>query len=200
MKERKRTEPVLIDIKTLNIIFNIFNTCYKAGVMDAEDIGDAEMYASFEREVSVPGVYGRINSFERYDINGWRIMLLQMLFKNSDAHKKFLIRAEINKDFINCVFPISLEFYLMGIRDFNTYPTIHDFSLFDNTKFQRWTRKGIVKVSRSDMFVYVQSFGFRRSQIDFNNKRPASFPKKRYETFMQRLWLAMDAINKGSVL
>lgn len=182
----------LIDSSLLNIILNIFNTCYKVGVMDAEDVGDAELYVSFEHEVSVPGVYGRINSFDRYDIHGWRIQLLQMLFHKSEAHKKFLLRAKINKDFINCVFPISLEFYLMGIRDFNANPTIHDFNLFDNDKLQKWTRNGIERIPKSEILVFLQSFGFRRSMIDFNNHRPASFPKKRYETFAQRMWLAMQ--------
>lgn len=187
-----RGDTTLIDSTLMNIILSIFNTCYKQGVMDAEDVGDGELYASFEHELSVPGVYGRINDFDRYDIHGWRIQLLQMLFHKSEAHKNFLLRMDIKKDYINCVFPISLEFYLMGIRDYNANPTIHNFDLFDNDKMQRWTKKGIDRVAKSDIMVWVQSFGFKRSQIDFNNHRPASFPKKRYETFAQRMWLAMQ--------
>lgn len=187
--------PKLIDNTLMNVILGIFNSCYKSGIMDAEDIGDAELYKSFEKEVSVPGVYGRINSFDRYDIHGWRIQMLQMLFRRGKAYKDFLLRAVINKDFINCVFPISLEFYLMGIRDYNAYPAIHDFSLFDNNHLQKWTKNGIERMSKDEIMVYLQSFGFKRSQIDFNNHRPASFPKKRYEMFAQRMWLAMKCYN-----
>ncbi len=182
-----------IEAKLPYIIMSIFNLSYKAGVMDAEDVDDPELYSSYEREMSVSGCYGRINNYQRYDIHGWRIQLLQLMRGKASSCLNFLLKMDIGKNYMNCVYPLSLEFYMMGIRDYNENPTIHDFYLFDNSRCERWTKNGIVHVSKMELLSFVQEFGFKRSVIDSETRNKYSMSKHNYETFARRLWLAICA-------
>lgn len=179
------------------VITGIFMTCYKLGLKDAEDIGDAELYDSFEKEVSTPGIYGRINSHERYDVHGWRIQMLMAMQSCGKRYQHFLMNMRIKKDFWSCVYPVSMEFYLMGVQDFNSNPTIHDFHDLDNARLERWTSSGIRRMSQSDIMSYIQCFAFKRSVLDSDNKNSHSLHRRRYEELAHKLWLSFSERNSS---
>lgn len=186
-----------INISSRRIITGIFMSCYKMGLKDAEYVGDAELYSSFEKEVSIPGVYGRINSYERYDVQGWRIQILMAMQPLGRVHIPFLLNMRTRKDFWNCVYPVSMEFYLMGVQDFNGNPTIHDFRDLDNKRMERWTSLGIRHITQSDMMSCIQCFAFRRSMLDSENKNRNSLSRRRYEEFAQKMWLSFSECNSS---
>lgn len=174
-------------------IISILNGAYKAGVIDAEDVDDECMYDGFADEVSVSGVYGRINRFERLDVQQWRISLLDMNRDNGKNAINILLCSVIGKKYIDCLYPLTMEFYLMGIKDYNENPTIHDFSLFNNRKLEKWTKNGIKSVSKNEMLIDLQVACLNRSIHDANCKNKYSFPRKKYETFIQKIWYAFNS-------
>lgn len=184
--------PDVITPSTAYAILSMFNMTYKTGVMDADEISDAELYDGFAHEVSVPGVYGRITEYQRYSLQQWRIVLLQMNRDGALAARNLLLGADIDKSYINCMFPIAQDFYLRGIRDYNANPSIHDFTLFSSSKMERWTLKGIQSITKTDMLVEIQEACLNRSLLDAENKNKFSFPRRKYETFAERIWLALS--------
>lgn len=181
------------DQNDLYAITHMFNSAYKAGVMDAEDVDDEGSYEEFYRDVSVPGVYGRLNDFVRLTIDQWRITLMQINMTRSKPVSNMLLNVDINKTFPCCMFPISIEFYLMGIRDYYANPTIHDFTLFDTRQLLKWTSKGIKGIGMDAMMMDIQVACLNRSIIDSKTKNKYSFQLRKYETFMRRLWLAINS-------
>ena len=185
--------PAVIAPNTANAILGIFNMAYKTGVMDAEDVGDAELYEGFAREVSVPGIYGRVTEYQRYSLHQWRIALLQMNRGSTMATCRILLSAEMDKSYVNCIFPLAQDFYLLGMRDYNANPTIHDFTLFSSRKMERWTLKGIQRTTKEEILIEIQEACLNRSLLDAENKNKFSFPRRKYEAFAERMWLALSA-------
>lgn len=185
--------PIQKEIELCSSLFKILMSCYAAGMIDARDVDDEDLYESFSHEVSIPGVFGRINDYNRYDINGWKINILQMMnYGVNNKTKDFLMSMEVSKKkYLNCLFPISQEFYLNGIRDYYSNPTITDFMQFSFGKMIMWSKKGVEKVSRRDMLIMIQKYALKRSIIDEENKNKHSFRKVMYEKFARLIWVSI---------
>lgn len=172
----------------------VFASAYRAGMIDAEEIGDANAYNDFEAEVSVPGVYKRINEYESYHVKTWRLKLIEMMgdtYKMSSSDMNILFSPRKG---ILSLFPISLEFYLLGIRDWNDNPSLHDFSVIPRRKMVRWTRKGTERMTRAGLVALVQQFCYKRFMIDNGNSSNGySLPKKRYEEFAMMMYYQLNA-------
>lgn len=177
-----------------NFARKLFASAYRAGLIDAEEIGDVNAYNDYETEVSVPGVYKRINEYKSYDVKTWRLKLIEMLgdaYKMSSTDMNILFSPRLG---IQCIFPLSLEFYLLGICDWNDNPSLHDFSVIPRRKMVRWTRDGIKSMTRAGLVTMVQQFCYKRCMIDNgDDKNECSLPKKRYEAFAMMMYYQLNA-------
>ena len=183
-------EKSLIKESEARAIINLMMSCYKAGLKDAEEICDKYTCEDFKKEVRVPGVYGRVRDEFLMEEKEWRMSLMFM-----DNHIRVpqntinLVQSiNLGKSLLSCVLPISQEYYILGIDDFNVYPNIHEFSLIDNNIMRRWTRNGFIKITRKDVLIEIQRLCMLRARIDESSDSKFSIRRRTYESFCMELW------------
>lgn len=190
-------EKSLIKESEARAIINLMMSCYKAGLKDAEEICDKYTCEDFKKEVRVPGVYGRVRDEFLMEEKEWRMSLMFMDNHIRVPQNTINLVQSINfgKSLLSCVLPISQEYYILGIDDFNVYPHIHEFSLIDNNIMRRWTRNGFIKITRKDVLIEIQRLCMLRARIDESSDSKFSIRRRTYESFCMELW---DSItNRG---
>ncbi len=190
-------EKSLIKESEARAIINLMMSCYKAGLKDAEEICDKYTCEDFKKEVRVPGVYGRVRDEFLMEEKEWRMSLMFMDNHIRVPQNTINLVQSINfgKSLLSCVLPISQEYYILGIDDFNVYPHIHEFSIIDNNIMRRWTRNGFIKITRKDVLIEIQRLCMLRARIDESSDSKFSIRRRTYESFCMELW---DSItNRG---
>ena len=190
-------EKSLIKESDARAIINLMMSCYKAGLKDAEEICDKYTCEDFKKEVRVPGVYGRVRDEFLMEEKEWRMSLMFMDNHIRVPQNTINLVQSINfgKTLLSCVLPISQEYYILGIDDFNVYPHIHEFSIIDNNIMRRWTRNGFIKITRKDVLIEIQRLCMLRARIDESSDSKFSIIRRTYESFCMELW---DSItNRG---
>lgn len=190
-------DSTLIKESDARAIINLMMSCYKAGLKDAEDICDKYTCDDFKKEVRVPGVYGRVRDEFLMEEKEWRMSLMFMDNHIRVPQNTINLVQSINfgKSLISCVLPISQEYYILGIDDFNVYPHIHEFSLIDNNIMRRWTRNGFIKITRKDVLIEIQRLCMLRARIDESSDSKFSIRRRTYESFCMELWESIT--NRG---
>ena len=190
-------EKSLIKESEARAIINLMMSCYKAGLKDAEEICDKYTCEDFKKEVRVPGVYGRVSDEFLMEEKEWRMSLMFMDNHIRVPQNTINLVQGINfgKSLLYCVLPISQEYYILGIDDFNVYPHIHEFSLIDNNIMRRWTRNGFIKITRKDVLIEIQRLCMLRARIDESSDSKFSIRRRTYESFCMELWESIT--NRG---
>ena len=190
-------EKSLIKDSDARAIINLMMSCYKAGLKDAEEICDKYTCEDFKKEVRVPGVYGRVRDEFLMEEKEWRMSLMFMDNHIRVPQNTINLVQSINfgKSILSCVLPISQEYYILGIDDFNVYPHIHEFSLIDNNIMRRWTRNGFIKITRKDVLIEIQRLCMLRARIDESSDSKFSIRRRTYESFCMELWESIT--NRG---
>lgn len=190
-------DSTLIKESEARAIINLMMSCYKAGLKDAEEICDKYTCEDFKKEVRVPGVYGRVRDEFLMEEKEWRMSLMFMDNHIRVPQNTINLVQSINfgKSLLSCVLPLSQEYYILGIDDFNVYPHIHEFSIIDNNIMRRWTRNGFIKITRKDVLIEIQRLCMLRARIDESSDSKFSIRRRTYESFCMELW---DSItNRG---
>ena len=190
-------EKSIIKESDARAIINLMMSCYKAGLKDAEEICDKYTCEDFKKEVRVPGVYGRVRDEFLMEEKEWRMSLMFMDNHIRVPQNTINLVQSINfgKSLLSCVLPISQEYYILGIDDFNVYPHIHEFSLIDNNIMRRWTRNGFIKITRKDVLIEIQRLCMLRARIDESSDSKFSIRRRTYESFCMELWESIT--NRG---
>lgn len=190
-------EKSLIKESEARAIINLMMSCYKAGLKDAEEICDKYTCEDFKKEVRVPGVYGRVRDEFLMEEKEWRMSLMFMDNHIRVPQNTINLVQSINfgKSLLSCVLPISQEYYILGIDDFNVYPHIHEFSLIDNNIMRRWTRNGFIKITRKDVLIEIQRLCMLRARIDESSDSKFNIRRRTYESFCMELWESIT--NRG---
>lgn len=197
MTNESTFEKSLIKESEARAIINLMMSCYKAGLKDAEEICDKYTCEDFKKEVRVPGVYGRVRDEFLMEEKEWRMSLMFMDNHIRVPQNTINLVQSINfgKSLLSCVLPISQEYYILGIDDFNVYPHIHEFSLIDNNIMRRWTRNGFIKITRKDVLIEIQRLCMLRARIDESSDSKFSIRRRTYESFCMELWESIT--NRG---
>lgn len=190
-------DSTLIKESEARAIINLMMSCYKAGLKDAEEICDKYTCEDFKKEVRVPGVYGRVRDEFLMEEKEWRMSLMFMDNHIRVPQNTINLVQSINfgKSLLSCVLPISQEYYILGIDDFNVYPHIHEFSIIDNNIMRRWTRNGFIKITRKDVLIEIQRLCMLRARIDESSDSKFSIRRRTYESFCMELWESIT--NRG---
>ena len=190
-------DSTLIKESEARAIINLMMSCYKAGLKDAEEICDKYTCEDFKKEVRVPGVYGRVRDEFLMEEKEWRMSLMFMDNHIRVPQNTINLVQSVNfgKSLLSCVLPISQEYYILGIDDFNVYPHIHEFSLIDNNIMRRWTRNGFIKITRKDVLIEIQRLCMLRARIDESSDSKFSIRRRTYESFCMELWESIT--NRG---
>lgn len=184
----------LIDSKLAKGCIRLFNSCYKAGVMDAERVCDEQYCERFKEEVRCAGVFGRVIDEHYMGWHEWRLNLLLIIGADVKINhiSDFLMRLRINSGYSLCVLSLAQEFYIQGLDDFNAYPVIRDFSLFEGDKLQRWTRQGIVSRTIKTMIIDMQRFCIIRKRVeDASSNKKNPLKSNYYDWFVEDIWASL---------
>lgn len=187
---RKVRVPKVITNADKNAIYNILLQCYKAGVRDAEFVNDAVRCKEFINETRKPHVYGRVTLPSLMDWKKWRyaIITMQDTVIERDGCIALVNKILNPRSYFACLLPLSQYFYNQGLQDWNDYPTIHNFGEFNGNSLVRWTKKGIVKRSRKNMFVDVQRFAFEIGAIGDASNDKKALTTHHFDWFCREFW------------
>lgn len=194
MKSRKGN---CIDKSTARAILYLFMSCYKAGLKDAENVRDDALCEEFKATVREPGVFGRVINDYTVGQKSWRIDLLYINGNRASSTYayKLLKYMDTVSSIISCVLPISQEFYIQGLDDFNSYPYIYDFDFIDNNRLIKWTNKGIIKASKKDIIIDIQKYCMDRARIDEVSDSKFAINRRNYDFFATQMWNYLNEWN-----
>lgn len=190
-----------INYYSANSIVRLFNTLYKLGVEDAMTINDIYECEKWMEEHYAPMTFSRI--VWGYDVSWleWRFELTKLLTRDNFRRLglRFLDCIGSYGTYFSAVFPIAMDFYMQGIKDYCSRPDDRDFARFAPFTFRKWGKKGIETQDTNDIIRDMQGYCFARARLDDvkddNGKRVAKdeqgrvyLPRKAYEQFALEMW------------
>ena len=190
-----------INYYSANSIVRLFNTLYKLGVEDAMTINDIYECEKWMEEHYAPMTFSRI--VWGYDVSWleWRFELTKLLTRDNFRRLglRFLDCIGSYGTYFSSVFPIAMDFYMQGIKDYCARPDDRDFAKFIPFTFRKWGKKGIETIDTNDIIRDMQGYCFSRARLDDvkdeNGKRVAKdesgriyLARKAYEQFALEMW------------
>lgn len=185
-------------------IIDLFDLCYKRGVLDAHHVNDSDLCEEMIRLTDVPGVYGflykhrdNVYTVETLDAQTWCSELWQLLFEKNLRQKsylqKFISRRMYRPTvYLKCVMHISQEFYKQGLRDFNAAPRSVMIGTFLKRKFMEWKGTKTSDKYREDFLCRVQLAANDRALRSEENPNKYRVNRKNFGIFLLALWRGLQ--------
>lgn len=190
-----------INYYSANAMVRLFNTLYKLGVEDAIAINDIYECEKWVEVHYAPMTFSRI--VWGYDVSWleWRFELTKLV--THDNFRKLGVRLldciGNYGTYFSVVFPIAMDFYMQGIKDYCARPDDRDFAKFIPFTFRKWGKKGLEKISIDDIVRDMQGYCFARARLDElkdeKGKQVAKdeqgrvrLTKRAYEQFALEIW------------
>lgn len=186
-------------------VLNIFDYCFKQGVIDAYELGDDYTAKEWLEERKEDGGYGLLTDIgTEYDWRRWRFTLYRWCrnARLGTVGDTYIDQVRKVGNFLFCVLWISMRFYLMGIEEWLEYPNQTNIQVFKQTKKIHWKPvPSHLKVMKKDDFIsYIQAFVYERAKI--HKKIKEDWPEevsagllsrdasdRAYDTFSQTMWI-----------
>lgn len=161
---------------TAPMVLRFFDICFKQGVLDAynftNDYG-AKEFLDARKEDWRFGVLGEQDDF---DWEMWRFTLYRWARQNHMMKfaESYLYRiTKIN--YLWCLLPYSMRFYLMGIEEWLSYPNPSGIELFKHEGRVHWSPVHKPrKITKSDFRFYMQDFAYQYKRLP-EEQRPISY-------------------------
>lgn len=190
-----------INYYSANAMVRLFNTLYKLGVEDAIAINDIYECEKWIEEHYAPMTFSRI--VWGYDVSWleWRFELTKLI--EHDNFRKLGVRLldciGNYGTYFSAVFPIAMDFYIQGIKDYCSRPDDRDFARFIPFTFRKWGKKGLEKISIDDIVRDMQGYCFARARLDElkdekgkqvvkDKQGRVRLTKRAYEQFALEIW------------
>lgn len=183
-----------INFYSTRAMLRLFNTLYKMGVEDAVAISDIYQCEEWIKEHYAPMTFSRIVWDYNVSWQEWRYELSKML--KTDIFRKlglrFLDCISSYGNYYSVVFPVAMDFYMKGIKDYCSRPKESDLAVFLATEYMRWGDKRLKKIDTDEVVYELQGFCFARTRVDnFNGKDKQgriAIPERCYTQFSTELW------------
>lgn len=152
-------------------LMRLFDQCYKMGIRDAIKVGDEAILGEFCDKMYAPEKFGRVIYDYTYSWKEWKFRLTQILYEGDSQTMmprrglKFFDCVTKYSGYLACVFPVAMDFYLWGIKEYCKYPNPSNLVKFEEKGFQLWGQK-IKKVAMEDFVRKVTEFCYDREKID----------------------------------
>ena len=208
-----------INYYSAQVLMDLFDACYKLGVKDAIEVDNEMRCVEFCEEMYSAETFGRIIHNYKCDWREWKFRLCQMMC-DMDKYRvqglKFFESICSYSNYLACALPISMDFYMLGIKDYCKNPNPSELIRFEHTPYTFWGYKGNRKLKRDDFVTVLTGFcydrirvdeaaiAFRESQIKarrakenegkrgrFSGRRvggPMGLSKAAYESFQSEIW------------
>lgn len=178
---------ILLNRKTASHVLRFFYLCFKQGVIDSYEFGndiDAKDFYEQKKADWTFGILGEPDDFDweafRYKAYWWA---RRKGMKTMAENYLFRIRT---KNYIWCVLPYCMRFYLMGIKEWLNYPNPAGIELFKITANVHWDpNEPVRQITKTDIFSYLHEFEFEYKRFDDYDK---SFTSASMSSFVQALF------------
>lgn len=125
-------------------IVRLLDFCYRKGVIDAYSVGDDLSVQDWVDSTYKQGRYGLVEfPDDECDWKRWRFFLLRWCRENRLTSLGFNYIDGIRKaaGFEYLIIPMTMRFYLQGVKEWLEYPNSAGLALFKSRYKQRWTNK-----------------------------------------------------------
>ena len=173
-------------------VIRLLDFCYKKGVVDAAAVEDDLAVQDWLDAMHKQGKYGLVDfPDEECDWKRWRFFLLRWCRENRLSKLGFEYIDSLRKvsGFEYVVIPMTMRFYLQGVKEWLEYPNELGLVLFKSKYRQRWTNKvpQTMKVMRTDDFIsLIQEYIYELRQYPMEEM--VDFPSSNYDNFEYAMW------------
>ena len=149
-------------------LMRLFDSLYKLGVEDAISIGNESQCEEFCERMYKAECFGRIVNDYSYSWREWKYRLTQIVYDEVMYRKqglKFFDCISSYSSYLACVMPISMDFYMKGLKDYAKYPNSQNWIKFKDKGFTLWGK--VPRKTNMDEFVrLLTGFCYDRIRID----------------------------------
>lgn len=173
-------------------IIRLLDFCYKKGVVDAAGVGDDFAIQDWFDSMHKTGKYGLVDfPEEECDWKRWRFFLLRWCRENrlSKVGYDYIDNLRKVSGFEYVIIPMTMRFYLQGVKEWLEYPNEMGIVLFKSKWRQRWTTKvpSTMKNMKTDDFIsLIQEFIYEFRQYPMEEM--VDFPSSNLDNFEYAMW------------
>lgn len=152
-------------------VVRLLDFCYKKGVIDACNVEDDLAVQDWLDATHKKGRYGLVDfPDEECDWKRWRFFLLRWCRENKLSKLGFDYIDGIRKvsGFEYVIIPMTMRFYLQGVKEWLEYPNGMGIALFKSRYRQRWTNKipkNMKNMKTDDFISLIQEFIYEFRQF-----------------------------------
>lgn len=149
-------------------IIRLFDVCFKQGVIDAYETGDNFAVQEFISAHFGKWTFGSIGESEDYDWRSFRFVLYRWARENglTNLAENYIIMIR-KPNYLWCLLPYCMWFYLMGAREWLDYPSPSQIEVFKMTSRIHWSPSCKVKrMTRMDFISYMHEACFEYRKFD----------------------------------
>ena len=185
---------------TAPVVIRLFDYCFKQGVLDACAVEDDYLVKEWLDRRKQDGSYGLLSDMDtEYDWKRWRFTLFRWcrIAKMTTLGENYIDMIRKHSNFLFCVLPISMSFYLMGVEEWLEYPNPTNTALFKQKNKIHWkpVPDHLKNITKDDFISYTQEFTYERQKLHAmaaENEDEETFKKdasdNAYNEFCTALW------------
>lgn len=183
---------MIIKRKTAALLPNLFDYAFKKGVVDAYEMGNDYECREFIDKCRANSDFALLDMPDyvmtwrewRYHLTTW--CRYAKIYKLSEE----LLDKITTINYAWVVFPVCMDFYLMGAEEWLENPNPIKIAEFKRTKKVHWkvVAKHLQTMKRDDLLAYAQGFAYERIRHEANMEGKQLPNKLAYMTFCQAIW------------
>lgn len=181
---------------------HLFHRVYKQGILDAIDQNDLFKCKEFVSEMRQTCTFGFLDT-PKMDWREWRFHLIRLGMDTpyGPSCTQYLSLALNYTGYPAVVFPIAMDFYLEGVKDFCQYPNPAILQDFLKRKFPKWGKPRRLKRVRTsiDIVLEAQAYCFERANLDKHENggtKHNGLTRSAYVNFSNDIWRNMVDVSK----
>mgnify|MGYP006988898266 CR=1 FL=1 len=157
-------------------VIRFFDICFKQGVFDAYNLGDDLEAKAFLEERSEDWKFGILGEADDYDWQAFRFTLYWWARKYhmTGLAENYIFKIQ-TKNYLWCLLPYCMRFYLMGIDEWECYPNPVNIEVFKGQNKVHWDPSADVnKFTTQDYIYHMQDFAHKYRRLPEDYPYPVS--------------------------
>lgn len=170
--------------RTLQIA-HLFDYCFKRGAIEACDAEDDVAVTDWYEQRKKDGCYGLISDMGLdYDWRRWRFTLLRWcrMANLRSLADGFIDELKRDGNILSAIFPVSMRFYLLGVKEWLDYPNPINMEFFKHNMRIHWKDTND-KFFNNDYIVYIHEFTYEAQDSGIEERLV-----RRMDGFAQGMW------------
>lgn len=153
-------------------IIRLFDACFKQGVIDSCNAADDYSVREFLENHYCKWTFGRVDEPDDYDWRSFRFVLYRWArdYNLTSLAENYIIMIR-KPNYLWCLLPYCMWFYMMGIREWLDYPNPQNIGVFKMELRVHWNPHiRTKKMTRMDFISYMHEASFMYKKFDDENK------------------------------